>query len=321
VLILASSPLTVGARDGGGYSGLPLTEVLVELRAGGLRIVYSSAVVDDSMVVETEPTGNDARSILDQIVVRPGSTVSLRFDLVPVSVFLSEVIVTPSHFRLLGEQPESRQFLSREEVQQMPHAADDLYRAVKRLPGAAGGDLTAKINVRGGDQDELLVILAGVELYEPFHLKDFQSVFSIIDSEAVGGVDFLTGGFPVEYGDRMSGVMDISVATPSGPASTASITPYDPAWAWTQKIAPAFDIEGRSVLAFLDWVSVETGLTIRFSDREVERLAATTILHGNIEGLSPAQAPAVILPSCRLAVTEEPGTLLVRRMDAETAER
>jgi len=75
------------------------------------------------------------------------------------------------------------------------------------------------------------------------------------------------------------------------------------------------------VLAFLDWVSVETGFTIRFSDREVEQLAATTILHGNIEGLSPAQAPEVILPRCRLAVTEEPGTLLVRRMDAETAER
>jgi outer membrane receptor protein involved in Fe transport len=103
----------------------------------------------------------------------------------------------------------------------MPHAADDLYRAVKRLPGAAGGDVTAKINVRGGEQDELLVVLDGLELYEPFHLKDFQSVFSIIDSEAVGGVDFLTGGFPVQYGDRMSGVMDISVATPTGPPTTA----------------------------------------------------------------------------------------------------
>ena len=70
------------------------------------------------------------------------------------------------------------------------------------------------------------------------------------------------------------------------------------------------------MVAFLDWVAVETGFTIRFSDREVERLAATTILHGNIEGLSPGQAPAVILPSCRLAVTEEPGTLLVRRMNS-----
>ncbi len=316
-MVLVSLPLTVGARDDGGYKGRPLTEVLAELRANGLRIVYSSAVVEDSMIVQHEPSGGDPRIVLDQILaphglvakdgpgetiliviappvadtlpatgevrgrvtfngspiwspemlievkgtlikvspsvngtfvipdapagshtvtvtspgfvpqsianidVPPGGHEVLQFDLVPVSVFLSEVIVTPSHFRLLDQQPDNRQFLDRDEVRQMPHAADDLYRAVKRLPGAAGGDVTAKINVRGGEQDELLVVLDGLELYEPFHLKDFQNVFSIIDSEAVGGVDFLTGGFPVQYGDRMSGVMDISIATPTGPATTA----------------------------------------------------------------------------------------------------
>ncbi len=102
-----------------------------------------------------------------------------------------------------------------------------------------------------------------------------------------------------------------------GGVSSASIAPFDPAWTWTQEIAPPFDIEGRRVLAFLDWVSRETGMTIRFADREVEQLAATTILHGAIEGLTPSQAPAVILPSCRLAVTEETGALLVRRLEPE----
>ncbi len=178
------------------------------------------AVPAGRYTVTAESSGYTPRSI-EEVVVEPGRTTRLRFDLVPVSVFLNEVIVTPSHFRLLEEEPERRQFLSRDEVGRMPHAADDLYRAVQRLPGSAGGDYTAKINVRGGEQDELLVILDGLELYEPFHLKDFQNVFSIIDSEAVGGVDFLTGGFPAEYGDRMSGVMDISVATPTGPATTA----------------------------------------------------------------------------------------------------
>ena len=139
---------------------------------------------------------------------------------IPESIFLGEVVVTPSHFKILEDEPETRQFLSRTEVEQMPHLADDLYRAVKRLPGTAGGDFSAQFNVRGGEQEELLVLLDGVELYEPFHLKDFQSVFSVIDSAAVGGVDLLTGGFPVQYGDRMSGVMDISVATPSEPVST-----------------------------------------------------------------------------------------------------
>jgi outer membrane receptor protein involved in Fe transport len=155
------------------------------------------------------------------VVVRHDDVTRVRFHLSPASVFLNEIIVTPSHFKILEEQPEVRQFLSEEEVAQMPHVADDLYRAVKRLPGAAGGDYSAKFNVRGGESDEVLVILDGLELYEPFHLKDFQSIFSIIDTEAVSGVDFLTGGFPVEYGDRMSGVMDISTATPTGSTSTS----------------------------------------------------------------------------------------------------
>jgi outer membrane receptor protein involved in Fe transport len=157
---------------------------------------------------------------LEGVLVEADRETSIRFDLAPATVFLDEVVVTPSQFRILENNPENRHFLSRQEVEQMPHAADDLYRAVKRLPGAAGGDYSAGFNVRGGEQEELLVLLDGVELYEPFHLKDFQSIFSIIDSAAVGGVDFLTGGYPAEYGDRMSGVVDISPAVPTGPAAT-----------------------------------------------------------------------------------------------------
>jgi outer membrane receptor protein involved in Fe transport len=152
--------------------------------------------------------------------VGDGDDVRIAFELTPAAVFLDELVVTPSHFRILEDRPESRQYLSRREVEQMPHAADDLYRAIKRLPGAAGGDYSASFNVRGGEQGELLVLLDGARLYEPFHLKDFQSVFSIIDSETVGGVDLLTGGFPVEFGDRMSGVMDIAIAPPPGPLTT-----------------------------------------------------------------------------------------------------
>ena len=102
-----------------------------------------------------------------------------------------------------------------------------------------------------------------------------------------------------------------------GAVSTSSISPFDPAWGWTQKIAPPFEIEGRSALAFLDWVSSETGLSIRFADPGVEQAAATTILHGTIDGLSPSEAPAVVLPSCRLVAIQEPGALLVRRLETE----
>lgn len=259
----AEIPQTGEVRGLVTVDGAPIgtPDMLIEIEG---TLVKTAPAADGTFVILDVPPGlhtvtvtsaSFAPQSIADVEVPPGGRATLRFDLVPVSVFLNEVIVTPSHFRLLDAAPESRLFLDREEVQQMPHAADDLYRAVKRLPGAAGGDFTAKINVRGGEQDELLVVLDGVELYEPFHLKDFQSVFSIIDSEAIGGVDFLTGGFPVQYGDRMSGVMDISVATPAGPATTAVEISTINARLLTQ--GPFDDGRGRYFVSARAWYPAE----------------------------------------------------------------
>lgn len=202
----------------------------VTLRVDGMA-VHTTVASDGSFSISGVPPGERtvealAPGFLPQSVgavrVRAGAVTHLRFELKPVSVFLNEVVVTPSHYRILDDRPESRQVITREELARMPHVADDLLHAVKRLPGAAGADVSAQINLRGGVVDETLVQLDGLELYEPFHLKDFQSMFSTIDAEAVGKVDLLTGGFPVEYGDRMSGVLDISTVSSSSP-TTASI--------------------------------------------------------------------------------------------------
>ncbi len=212
---------------------MTLQKALSRLNDQGVAVVFSTALVRPEMRVVQEPRAGDLREILKEILEPHGLDVqegpggrlvvvkAPDRHLVGASAFLSEIVVTPSHFRILDTLAESRQFLSREEVSQMPHIADDLYRAVKRLPGASGGDVSAQFNVRGGATDEMLVILDGMEIYEPFHLKDFQNIFSTVDAEAIDGVDFLTGGFPVEYGDRLSGVMDISTATPQGPPKTS----------------------------------------------------------------------------------------------------
>ncbi|MEW6337445.1 MAG: TonB-dependent receptor [Acidobacteriota bacterium] len=176
------------------------------------------------------PSGEQALAIdspffeprrVERLTVRAGEATTVTVRLEPAALFLSEIVVTPSHLRIQREQPEVRMFLSREEVDRTPHAGDDLLRALRRLPGATGGDFSSKLSIRGGEDGEVLLLVDGLELYEPFHLKDFQSMFSTVDSEAVGGVDFLTGGYPVEYGDRMSGVIDVSVDTPPGETTTA----------------------------------------------------------------------------------------------------
>ena len=105
--------------------------------------------------------------------------------------------------------------LTSQDFEKIPEFGDDALRIANHLPGTASLGLSARPYVRGGLQDETLVLFNDVELLEPFHLKDFQSVFSGFNPSVIESVDVYTGGFPVRYGDRMSGVMDIA---PSGAA-------------------------------------------------------------------------------------------------------
>ncbi len=129
--------------------------------------------------------------------------------------WIESMIVMGSRYRLpLQKDFISTLYLSAEEMQLAPALGGDSLRVVTSLPGVSSVGVSAKPRIRGGLQDELLVLLDGVELIEPFHLSDFQSVFSTIDDRAIESVDFYTGGFPARYGNRMSGVMDISTAMP-----------------------------------------------------------------------------------------------------------
>jgi ferric-dicitrate binding protein FerR (iron transport regulator) len=118
-------------------------------------------------------------------------------------------------------------------------------------------------------------------------------------------------------GDRLEITHGNTVrVSPDGSVERGVTQPHGPSWAWTLEVAPPLEIEGRTLVAFLDWVSRETGLWVRFSDREVERLAGTTILHGSVKGLDPRQAAEVVLPSCGLDVRVETDTLVIGPLEA-----
>jgi len=151
---------------------------------------------------------------LDNKLITANTVLEVNFELAEAVIPLSEIIVTPGHFTIMQNEPAVRQALSREEIQSIPHFGEDIYRAVQRLPGISGNDFSAKFTVRGGENKEVLVLLDGLELYEPFHLNDIGGGLSIVDVEAVGGINLMTGGFSAEYGDKLSGVFDISSITP-----------------------------------------------------------------------------------------------------------
>jgi hypothetical protein len=201
-------------------SGRPVSQAQVILR--GTTFLTSTSLTG-TFVLRRVPPGLytlAVRRIGYQSVVRDsiaagvGERVNVSLSM-PRAVFrLSDVTVTPGSFSFLDAGPAVRQTRSRAEIEAAPFG-EDLFRALNRLPGLSSGDYGAHFSIRGGRHDETLFLLDGLEIYEPFHLKDFdEGALSIIDVEAIDGVDLLTGGFPAHYGDKRSGVMSISSRTP-----------------------------------------------------------------------------------------------------------
>lgn len=85
----------------------------------------------------------------------------------------------------------------------------DIFRALQLMPGIkSGGELSSGLYVRGGSPDQNLILLDGVIVYNPSHLGGFLSVFN---NDAMRDVRVIKGGFPAEYGGRLSSVIDMTM--------------------------------------------------------------------------------------------------------------
>ena len=80
---------------------------------------------------------------------------------------IETIDVTASRVRL-ATAGASETFLDREDVQRMPHLADDAVRMLKVLPGVTGGDFSAALNIRGGRREEALLTVDGAEIHNGF---------------------------------------------------------------------------------------------------------------------------------------------------------
>ena len=94
------------------------------------------------------------------------------------------------------------------ELRAVPGVAEaDPIRAVEVLPGVVStSDFSASFHVRGGAQDQNLILLDGVPIFSPFHLGGLFSVFNV---DMLDRVELQSGGFAAEHGGRVSSVLEI----------------------------------------------------------------------------------------------------------------
>jgi outer membrane receptor protein involved in Fe transport len=258
-----------------------IESLLQDLESRGIQVIYSSSLVPPDLQAPDAPASADpissARSALAhhglelrQIGVNRFVVAKAVATAPPdVEEEMQEISVYASRYAIDGNPVVGPLSMRGAEIESIPGAHDDAMRALRALPGMAT-NLSARPYIRGSLSEDVLVRYDGITLLDPYHLKNFQSLVSAIDPAAVDGIEVFSGGFPVNYGTRSGGVINISAPSAStgyenriaaslisaGISSIGSADKLPLEW---------FGAIRRSTLDFLEPVEEELG-TPRFSD-------------------------------------------------------
>lgn len=83
----------------------------------------------------------------------------------------------------------------------------DPYKALQYMGGVSqAGEANSGLYVRGGNNDQNLILLNGTLIQNPTHVF---GMFSVFNSDIIDQMRFIKSGMPAEYGGRLSSVVDI----------------------------------------------------------------------------------------------------------------
>jgi outer membrane receptor protein involved in Fe transport len=211
--------------------------LLRDLHRSGVEVVYSSEIVPATLMESqardgSVPLERARRALADHglelrriapnryvVAISRPPPASAEVPLAP----LEEISVYASRYALDGSLGAPRQ-LTGTDLETIPGSHDDAIHAVRSLPGVAS-NASGRPYIRGSLSEDILVRYDGINLLDPFHLKDFQSLISAIDPAVIEGIEVFSGGFPVQYGRRSGGVIDIAAPSiESGYEHRASVS-------------------------------------------------------------------------------------------------
>jgi len=155
--------------------------------------------------------------IRTDVVVVSNKPQNINIEMEVEKISIEGVEVTTGYFETEQKFDVSNVSLSREEIRRFPGGFEDVARTVSTLPGVAinvsGG--RNDILVRGGGPSENLFVINGLEVPNINHFGTQGSSsgsLSFINLDFVDNVSFSTGGFGVQFGDKLSSVLEIDLA-------------------------------------------------------------------------------------------------------------
>jgi hypothetical protein len=210
----AQQRFTVSGEIRGSDDGESLIGATVSVAALGLGTTtneygfYSLTLpAADSLLLEFSYLGY--QTVYRRIALRSSQTINIELT---SGVQIEEIIVRANSFREKIRNTEmSTEEISAGKVKLLPVllGESDILKALQLKPGIpSGSEGTTGLFVRGGGADQNLILLDEAVVYNASHLFGF---FSTFNTDAVKDLKLYKGGFPAQYGGRLSSVIDVKL--------------------------------------------------------------------------------------------------------------
>ena len=214
----------------------------------------------------------------EHLLKNPKGDVKLNVQLQKKSIDLNEVVVTE-----FQKQQGTMQKIKASDMQLMPNTSGGIEGMLATFAGVnSNNELSSQYSVRGGNFDENIVYINGIEIYRPLLVRSGQQEgMSVINPDLVSSISFSSGGFSAEYGDKMSSVLDIQYKRPealevslSGSFLGATASVGHSTGKFTQlhgvryhtnsTLLSSLDVKGEYNPSYFDY---QTYMTYKFSDK------------------------------------------------------
>jgi hypothetical protein len=232
-----------GSQQAPVYLGRPVAEVLHEVQASGVRILFSSDLVPATLRVTVEPTSREPKRIALQILAPHALTLAPG----PRGTLLVVAAPRPSHPKKptsrepqkpqardtnSGDPEPPREIPRIEEfvavtdrmvegnmgsttytlrpstIRETAGGFENVFQVFQVLPGAAAiNDEGGKLSVRGAGPEHNIVALDGVQIHNPYRFSELTSSF--LNPETAATVALDASGLDASYGGRLSSVTTI----------------------------------------------------------------------------------------------------------------
>ncbi|WP_232424972.1 TonB-dependent receptor [Algoriphagus resistens] len=197
VMILGSDPVIGTTTDVDGYfklAGLPLGSYSLKVDFMGFK----------EIIIPNVQLNSGKEVVL---------TISLEEDITQVEEF---VVTATEKDRTINDMVQvSGRTFSVEEARKFAAAVNDPGRMAASFSGVTStDDGNNNISIRGNSPNGLLWRMEGVDIPNPNHFVNPGTSgggVSILSSQLLANSDFLTGAFPAEYGNALSGVFDLNL--------------------------------------------------------------------------------------------------------------